>query len=97
MILPIQAVVNGMSDSQNNRCRFVSRMPSSRAACGMHQVMVVTPVNSDVRKLRTVMNNTKAPAFVSWYHGAPSIQGPMMVMMMASTPSLKASVGFFPF
>ena len=81
------------SDSQNSRCRFAhSTLPLICDAAVQH-VVVVVPVDADVDEAEHVaqehrQQRSQRGGVAAVRHLQPST---MMVMMMAITPSLKAS------
>ena len=51
---PIQAVVNGTSDSQNSRCRLAHRIPPVTRSHDVEHVMMIVPVDAEEHEAQRV-------------------------------------------
>ena len=90
---PIQPVVKGNSESQNSRCRLAQSMPPLTRFHRVQQMMMVVPVDADIDEAQHIAqkNRAKFPQSRELGVWGTFSSSTMIVMMMAITPSLKAS------
>ena len=91
---PIQPVTNGINDSQNSRCRLAQRIATAHLVRRMKHVMMIVPVDAEIDEAEHVAQEDgkqrpKRGESAPWGTFSSST---MMVMMIASTPSLNASI-----